>query len=98
MNLIDGGSLAGRKLPLPNREATRLVALVARAVHHALQRRILHRDLKPGNILLDAQDQPHVTDFRLAKRVEEIPATPRPARLSGQPASCRPTMPVRRRC
>ena len=42
---------------------------VARAVHHAHQRGVLHRDLKPGNILIDAQGEPHITDFGLARQM-----------------------------
>ena len=44
---------------------------MARAVEHAHQRGILHRDLKPTNILLDEQGEPHLTDFGLAKVMEE---------------------------
>jgi serine/threonine-protein kinase len=43
------------------------LATIARAVHFAHQHGVLHRDLKPGNILLDAQGGPHLTDFGLVK-------------------------------
>jgi len=71
MKLVEGGTLARqiRGFVDDPRRAARLVAQVASAVHYAHQHGILHRDLKPGNILLDLDGQPHVTDFGLARRV-----------------------------
>ncbi len=71
MKLIEGQSLAQRLKEfhgiLPVREVATLLSKLARAVHHAHQRGVLHRDLKPGNILLDAAGEPWLTDFGLAK-------------------------------
>lgn len=73
MKLATGGSLAQR---LPEflrhpRKAAQLVAKIARGVQHAHERGILHRDLKPGNILLDDAGEPYVCDFGLAKWIND---------------------------
>jgi serine/threonine-protein kinase len=83
MKLVAGDSLSQKipELMKDPRASVRLLATVARAVHHAHQRGILHRDLKPGNILLGADGEPRVTDFGLAKRVAS-PGRPAPADLT----------------
>jgi WD40 repeat protein/tRNA A-37 threonylcarbamoyl transferase component Bud32 len=92
MKWMSGGSLADhldRFLANP-RAAVRLLVLVARAVHHAHQRGILHRDLKPSNILLDTEGQPQVTDFGLAKRLQESATLTETGAIVGTPGYMAP--------
>jgi WD40 repeat protein len=89
MKLVDGGSLADRLAAPPRppaRDLVRLLVPVCRAVHFAHQRGILHRDLKPGNVLLDAAGTPYVTDFGLAKRVEGDSRLTQSGAIVGTPA------------
>src|SRR5436189_690677 len=72
MKFVEGGQLdeVVRRTPMSIRQAAELIAKVARTVHYAHEHGILHRDIKPGNILLDAKGEPHLTDFGLARLVE----------------------------
>jgi WD40 repeat protein/predicted Ser/Thr protein kinase len=94
MKFIEGGSLAGRVssrgFQIPDREAAALLAKLARAVHYAHQRGILHRDIKPGNVLLDAQGEPQLTDFGLAKLVEKDSTLTRTIAMLGTPSYMSP--------
>jgi TolB-like protein/Tfp pilus assembly protein PilF/tRNA A-37 threonylcarbamoyl transferase component Bud32 len=72
MKFIDGGQLdeVARRAPISIRNAAELIAKLARTVHYAHEHGILHRDIKPGNILVDAKGEPHLTDFGLARLLE----------------------------
>src|ERR1043166_5979276 len=72
MKFVEGGQLDDvvRRTPMSIRQAAELIAKVARTVHYAHEHGILHRDIKPGNILLDQNGEPHLTDFGLARLVE----------------------------
>jgi WD40 repeat protein/serine/threonine protein kinase len=94
MKFVEGGSLAqaisNLKFQISNRGAAVLVAKLARAVHYAHQRGILHRDIKPGNILLDAKAEPHLTDFGLAKLLEKDSTLTRTMAMLGTPSYMSP--------
>lgn len=92
MKLIEGGSLSKRKGEFQKDvvAAVRLVAVLARAVQYAHDRGILHRDLKPGNILLDAEGQPYVTDFGLAKNIEDHDTLTQSGTILGTPCYMSP--------
>ena len=67
-----------------------LIAKVARTVHYAHEHGILHRDIKPGNILLDAKGEPHLTDFGLARLVESESTVTRTLEVLGTPSYMAP--------
>jgi eukaryotic-like serine/threonine-protein kinase len=71
---IEGSNLKVRnqQAPLSRREGVELVATIAEALHHAHVHRVVHRDVKPANILLDHELRPYLADFGLALREEDF--------------------------
>src|SRR5205823_5888147 len=92
MKLVEGGQLDDvvRREPITIRRAVELIAKVARIVHYAHEHRILHRDIKPGNILLDQKGEPHLTDFGLARLVETESTVTRTMEVLGTPSYMAP--------
>src|SRR5216117_1991722 len=96
MNLIEGGQLdeVVRREAISIRRAAELIAKLARTVHYAHEHGILHRDIKPGNILLDAEGEPHLTDFGLARLVETESTATRTMEVLGTPSYMAPEQAV----
>src|SRR5216117_109055 len=92
MKFVEGGQLdeVVKRAPLSIRQAVELIAKVAHTVHYAHEHGILHRDIKPGNILLDAKREPHLTDFGLARLVETESTVTRTLEVLGTPSYMAP--------
>ena len=84
MRLIKGRSLGQIVLsdgPLPARRAAYYVEAIARAIQYAHENKVMHRDLKPGNIMVDENDRPYLIDLGLARSLEATDYTT----LTGRP-------------
>src|SRR5262249_14932818 len=96
MKFVEGGQLDAvvKREPMPVRRAVELMVTVARTIHYAHEHGILHRDIKPGNIMLDAKGEPHLTDFGLARLVETESTVTRTLEVLGTPSYMAPEQAV----
>src|SRR6059036_299558 len=96
MKFVEGGQLdeVVRCTPMSIRQTAELIVKVARTVHYAHEHGILHRDIKPGNILLDAKGEPHLTDFGLARLVEHGSTVTGSLEVMGTPSYMAPEQAV----
>jgi serine/threonine protein kinase/Tfp pilus assembly protein PilF len=96
MKFIESGQLdeVARRTPMSIRQAAELIAKVARTVRYAHKHGILHRDINPGNILLDAKGEPLLTDFGLARLVETESTVTRTMDVLGTPSYMAPEQAV----
>jgi serine/threonine protein kinase/tetratricopeptide (TPR) repeat protein len=96
MRFVEGGQLEEvvKREPMSIRHAAEVIAKVARTVQHAHEHGILHRDIKPGNILLDAKGEPLLTDFGLARLIESESTMTRTLDVMGTPSYMAPEQAV----
>jgi serine/threonine-protein kinase len=87
MEWLPGGTLADRLCggPLAPGEAVRMAAKLADAAHHAHGRRVIHRDIRPSNIVFDGRGEPVLVDFGIAKRLDRPHGTTRNGAMVGDP-------------
>src|SRR5262249_52340070 len=87
LEFCGGGNLARRLRSgrLPPHLAAGLIEALARAVQHAHEHKVVHRDLKPGNVLFDEKGMPKLADFGMAKKLDEEGQT-RTGTVMGTPA------------
>jgi predicted Ser/Thr protein kinase len=92
MEYVDGDDLSVglAEKPLPPRKAAELVAVLARAIHAAHELGVIHRDLKPTNILLSADGTPKICDFGLAKHLENPASFTQTGLVMGTPSYMAP--------
>lgn len=87
LEYVDGSSLAEtlEEKPLTAEESARIVVTLAEALQYAHDEGIVHRDIKPGNILLTKEGEPKIADFGLAKQLEDDTGTTRTGTIMGTP-------------
>jgi serine/threonine-protein kinase len=92
MGLVEGGRLdqIAKREPMSPRRAAEVIAKLARTVHYAHEHGIVHRDIKPGNILLDTKGEPHLTDFGVARLLETEADATRTIEVLGTPSYMAP--------
>ena len=88
MEYVDGGTLAEKLSsgPLPIDDAVSLTTKIGQAIQHAHDHSVIHRDLKPGNILLAANGNPQVCDFGLARKLDAEQSLHHTGDIIGTPA------------
>src|SRR5438552_8127707 len=96
MKFVEGGQVdeVVKRTPISIRQAAELIVKVGRTVHYAHQHGILHRDIKPGNIPLDAKGEPHLIDFGLARLVESETSLTQTLDVLGTPSYMAPAQAV----